>query len=198
MNERRRRAHSVLVRTRDILTERLTERILEDEQEILDDARGVDYMDDISRLYESVGSKLGQINLMIANLPVDAAPQPNPPMVKQPTGVKIPSSVPAAATPDEPRTFATFGKQIASNQIEAAAQTLSELLAISPTLALHSANCFSQQFHSDPHMIQKTMQLRAELFAANTNNCLVILDECFGLQGIEAVQVVQHLLSQVA
>jgi hypothetical protein len=91
-----------------------------------------------------------------------------------------------------------FGKQIASNQIEAAAQTLSELLAISPTLALHSANCFSQKFRSDPHTIQKTMQLRAELFAANTNNCLVILDECFGLQGIEAVQVVQHLLSQVA
>ena len=94
MNERRKRAHSILVRTRDILAERLTERILEDEQEILDDATGADYMDDIGRLYESVGSKLGQINSMIANLPTNDEPQPKPQMLKQPTAMKIPQSVP--------------------------------------------------------------------------------------------------------
>lgn len=199
MTERRKRAHSILVRTRDILAERLTERILEDEQEILEDATGTDYMDDIGRLYESIGSKLGQINSMIANLPISAEPEPKPQMVKQPAAMQMPQSVPpAASTSDEPKTFAMFGQQIASNQMESAAQTLSELLAISPELALRSANCFSQRLHADPHTVQKTMQLRAELFAGNTNNCLVILNECFGLQGIEAAQVVQHLASQVA
>ena len=78
MNDRRKRAHSILVRTRDILADRLTERVLEDEQQILDDATGEDYMDDIGRLYESVGSKLGQVNLMIANLPINEEPEQKP------------------------------------------------------------------------------------------------------------------------
>lgn len=198
MNEQRKLAHSILVRTRDILAEQLTERIVEDEQSILDDATGTDYMDDIGRLYESVGVKLGQINSMIANLPINEEPDRTPPMFKQPPAMKMAQPIPAAAGADEPKTFATFGQQVFSNEIELAAQTLSELLAISLQQALHSANCFQQKLRSDPHTIQKTMQLRAELYAGNINNCLVILHECFGLQGIEAAQVVQHLLSQVA
>ena len=199
MNERRKHALSILVRTRDILAERLTDRVLEDEQQLLDDASGADYMDDISRLYESVGNKLGQINLMIANLPVEKEPVQKPQTFKPPMAMKMPQGSPAGTSAsDAPRTFAMFGQQVASNQLETAAETLSELLAIGPEQALRSAKCFSEKLQSDPHTIQKTMQLRAELFAGNTNKCIMILSECFGLEGIEALQVVKHLFAQVA
>ena len=105
MNERRKRAHAILVRTRDILAERLTDRVLEDEQDILDDASGADYMDDISRLYESVGNKLGQVNLMIANLPVEKEPVQKSQTFKPPMA--------AGANSDAPKTFAMFGQQVA-------------------------------------------------------------------------------------
>ena len=190
MNERRKRAHAILVRTRDILAERLTDRVLEDEQDILDDASGADYMDDISRLYESVGNKLGQVNLMIANLPVEKEPVQKSQTFKPPMA--------AGANSDAPKTFAMFGQQVASNQIESAAETLSELLAIGPEQALRSASHFGQKLRTDPQTIQKTMQLRAEIYAGNTNKCIMILSECFDVDGPEALQVVQHLLSQVA
>jgi len=104
----------------------------------------------------------------------------------------------AGATSDAPKTFAMFGQQVASNQIETAAETLSELLAIGPKQALRSANHFGQKLRTDPHTIQKTMQLRAEIYAGNTNKCIMILSECFDVEGAEALQVVQHLLAQVA
>ena len=67
----RNRAIQILTEAREILAERLTERVLDSAEEILSDARGESYMNDIDAVYEQVGLKLSHITQMLANLPVE-------------------------------------------------------------------------------------------------------------------------------
>jgi hypothetical protein len=67
----RNRAIQILTEAREILAERLTERVLESAEEILSDARGDSYMHDIDAVYEQVGLKLSHITQMLANLPIE-------------------------------------------------------------------------------------------------------------------------------
>jgi hypothetical protein len=70
MNDRA-RATDVLREARAILAERLTEKILEQREELLDDARGDSYMNEIESLYEQVGMKLSHVSQMLSNLPAE-------------------------------------------------------------------------------------------------------------------------------
>jgi hypothetical protein len=65
----------VLRQAKAILADRLTEKILEQAEEILADARGDSYMNEIESLYEQVGLKLTHVSQMLSNLP---APEPEP------------------------------------------------------------------------------------------------------------------------
>jgi len=75
MNERA-RAAEILREARAILAARLTEKIVEQRDELLDDARGDSYMSEIESLYEQVGMKLSHVSQMLSNLPVEEPPQP--------------------------------------------------------------------------------------------------------------------------
>lgn len=68
MNERK-RALEVLREAKAILAERLTEKVSEQAEEILADARGDSYMNEIESLYEQVGLKLTHVSQMLSNLP---------------------------------------------------------------------------------------------------------------------------------
>jgi len=70
MNERL-RASEILREARAILAERLTEKILDGREDLLDDARGDSYMNEIESLYEQVGMKLSHVSQMLSNLPAD-------------------------------------------------------------------------------------------------------------------------------
>src|SRR4051812_30529986 len=70
MNDRS-RATEILQKARDILAERLTELVLEQREELLDDARGDSYMNEIESLYEQIGVKLSHVGQMLSNLPAD-------------------------------------------------------------------------------------------------------------------------------
>src|SRR5688572_29461970 len=68
MSERT-RALEVLQQARETLSARLTELVLEQADDILADARGDSYMNEIDSLYDQVGIKLAHISQMISNLP---------------------------------------------------------------------------------------------------------------------------------
>src|SRR5581483_5060539 len=70
MNDRQ-RATDILKNARNILAERLTELVLEQRDELLDDARGDSYMNEIESLYEQIGVKLSHVGQMLSNLPAD-------------------------------------------------------------------------------------------------------------------------------
>ena len=68
MNERT-TAIDVLRQARAILADRLTELVAEQADEILADARGESYMNEIDSIYDQVGLKLAHVSQMLANLP---------------------------------------------------------------------------------------------------------------------------------
>jgi hypothetical protein len=68
MNERT-TATDVLRQARAILADRLSEMVAEQAEEILADARGESYMNEIDSIYEQVGLKLAHVSQMLANLP---------------------------------------------------------------------------------------------------------------------------------
>jgi hypothetical protein len=65
----RQRAQDVLRQAREILAERLTELVISQGEEILADARGESYMNEIESLYEQVGMKLAHLGQIISHLP---------------------------------------------------------------------------------------------------------------------------------
>jgi hypothetical protein len=82
----RARAIEILREARAVLAERLTEMVLDQADEILADARGDSYMNEIESLYEQIGVKLTHVGQMLSNLPAEqvvpetmtAAAQHNP------------------------------------------------------------------------------------------------------------------------
>ncbi len=63
------RAIEILKEARTILAERLTEMVLEQREELLEDARGESYMNEIESLYDQLGHKLSHVSQMLSNLP---------------------------------------------------------------------------------------------------------------------------------
>src|SRR5204862_7945554 len=70
MNDRA-RAAEILRKARAILAERLTDKILEQREDLLDDAPGDSYMSEIESLYAHVGMKLSHVRQMLSNLPAE-------------------------------------------------------------------------------------------------------------------------------
>lgn len=73
MNDRQ-RAHDILHEAKQALAQRMTEMVLESGDDILADARGDSYMNEIESLYEQVGMKLAHVSQMLSNLPVETVP----------------------------------------------------------------------------------------------------------------------------
>lgn len=63
------RAIEILKQARTVLAERLTEMVLDQSEELLNDARGDSYMNEIETLYEQIGHKLTHIGQMLSSLP---------------------------------------------------------------------------------------------------------------------------------
>jgi hypothetical protein len=76
MNDRA-RASEILRKARAILAERLTERINDQAEDLLDDARGDSYMNEIESLYDELGTKLAHVSQMLSTLPAEE-PQVQP------------------------------------------------------------------------------------------------------------------------
>lgn len=68
MNDRT-HAQEILRQAREILAQRLTELVRDQAEEILADARGESYMNEIESLYEQVGMKLAHLGQILSHLP---------------------------------------------------------------------------------------------------------------------------------
>ena len=98
----------------------------------------------------------------------------------------------------KPADFALFGRQIAANDIDGAGRTLAELLEVDQKLAHQCATSFRERLNEDPTTIQKAMLLRTKLMTDEKNDSLMILWDCFRLQGPQAVEVMQTLKTRLA
>jgi len=218
------RALEILREARDLLAQRLTERVLESGEALLDDARGDSYLGDIESIYDQFGLKLAHLNQLINNLPVEmAAPPPGPisdpppvppeeaapvqeiiltkppaitgPLIIAPPALPGPMLVEdAVATP----TLPLFAAQIRDDNLRDAARTLSVLLDISEARGMQCVRIFHRRWNEDETFVLKALQLRGEVIAGSYNAALMILAECFGLVGIEAIGVLQALRNRLS
>jgi hypothetical protein len=222
MNDRA-RAIAILRQARDALADRLTERVLQSKDEILEDAHGLSYVGGIEAIYEDLGSRLSHIGAMLNSLPptedgsfsahtaqagpiddpraaatvLDTATDYNPIRVEMPA-LPAPQTVQQLALPSATVTFRTFAAQIQSSDLDAAGQSLADLLAIDSARARRCAETFLENLGRDNELLLKAMSLRKQLAAGSSSAALVLLSECFGLQGPEALSVFQHLRNRFA
>lgn len=222
----RERALDILREARDLLAQRLAERVLDAEEGLLDDARGDSYLSDIETIYDQFGAKLMHLNQMINNLPqeTETAPpeqegcgaaefvEPQPAeaaadeMAASHTAaltgplVVVPRALPAPRLVDDREvpvpSFATFVAQIRGDELRDAARTLSILLALSEARGMQCVRVFTRRWEDDEAFLLKALQLRGEVIGSSYNSALMLLAECFGLVGIEAIGVLQTLRSK--
>ena len=168
----------------------------------------------IEQVHDQIATRLGNINAMLSQLSlgeatagiVDSEPPPLAPEDVQRFAI-VANSI-ETPIPDEPNVgghaetlpggrFERFVRQVEDNDLEAASQTLTELLEVDPRQALRCAERFRQQFERSPTLTAKSEQLRRELAGGQVNGPLMLLWECFGLQGPQAVEALQALRSQL-
>ena len=75
---------------------------------------------------------------------------------------------------------------------------MAELLEVNQKLGRKCAVSFRDRCNEDPTIIQKAMLLRTKLIAGENNDSLMILWDCFRLQGLQAVEVLQSLKARLA
>lgn len=251
MNDRA-RAISVLQQARDILAERLTERILESRDSILEDALGLSYSSEIDAVQEQIGMRLNNVHMLLNNLPpMDDAPSatdedeessspiaigyepesPQSPAIEMPgntfyadstlhemkvhdmkeSAVVVASSQSTAPQPIagqslvpqvqtsqsalQPQTisFQAFAERVLANDVEGAGTVLAGLFDVSGPRGRDCAKRFQEQLAERPQFLQKAMGLRSELASGSVNGALLVLWECFGLQGLESIAALQAL-----
>lgn len=216
MNDRA-RAFAILKQAREILLTRLTERVLDSEESILEDARGESYMGEIDSLYDQIGTPLVHLTQILSNLPVEEDVQVHdthtvhatahsyaeivPPAWPDVPALPAPrSSAVAEAIGEElmsPISFQTFAAQIQAEDLVGAGESLAFLFDLSPQRAMRCAEHFLQQMREDPDFFVKAMQLRRELASGSHNGAIMLLFQCFGLSGVESVGVYQVLKTRL-
>lgn len=229
-------ALAILKRAREALLARLTEAILDQEEELMADAEGDSFLSEIETLYERMGSKLAHLNQMIANLPPEPTetelPEEDEPYFRHdapaaeqhPRLPHFPFPISAAATrpvPNErpvPRerhlpgarpvpqdladviglpapgapmpkasAFGRFVTYIELGQVDNAGDLIGQLLGLSPHVGQTCAQVFAARYETDPGVVIKAMRIRQELSHQRYNDALLLIHECFGLQGIDAM-----------
>jgi hypothetical protein len=242
MNDRA-RAISVLQQARDILAERLTERVLESRDAILEDALGLSYSSEIDAVQEQIGMRLNNVHMLLNNLPpLEDAPAPTDEEDEQsPTGpiaigyepeqaassvielpagtfytessahemqetamvvatsqTSLPTTAAAAQAPvvQPVISFQAFAERVLANDVEGAGAVLAGLFDVSGVRGRDCARRFQEQLAERPQMLQKAMGLRGELSSGSVNGALLVLWECFGLQGLESLAALQALKSR--
>jgi hypothetical protein len=219
----RARAIGLLQQARDILVERLTERLLEGRDAILEDALGMSYSSEIDAIQEQIGQRLNHVNLMLNNLPaVDEAPPPRAedvvplapapvlgyePSMPEPAPTAAPvQSAPAPSVifvgahgePMPSPDLHDFLRFVFAGDLDRAAVVLVPLLDVPLERARQCADRFRDQVRERPQLLQRAMELRQELAAGSINGTLILLWECFGLQGLESIAALQSLRTHLA
>ena len=217
MNDRA-KAISVLRDARKRLAVRLTERILESSDEILEDADGLRYIGGIEEVYDQLGSRLNHVSAMLQSLPpsddgptssqtapmsdsddvpptsvLDTNDKPGESANNSFPALPAPQTIQQLAAPSQTISFRTFGLQVQMGDTEGAGRSLTELFSLSPERGLTCAQFFANKLTVNPNLVAQAMSIRHELAGGSMNASMMLLYECFGLQGPESIHVVQTL-----
>jgi hypothetical protein len=222
MNQRE-QAIRILRRTRDVLVQRLSERILDAEEEILAEAEGHSFLSEIETIYDQIGLRLVHVNQMLAHLP---AREPAPAEEAQPAGDLLRPSpaderaAPAAAggecsissflalpAPGETRTAAgslatstllMFAVHARRGDLETGALSLESLFGFSRDRALAATRVFHAHCTRDASYVENAARLQNYLEAEALSRAFGVMCESFGLSGGEALSALMWWRTRTA
>jgi len=221
MNERS-LALSILQKARDALSQRLTERVIESQDEIQSDAEGGSYLSEIETIYEQIGGRLAHLNAMLSNLPpVESAPTTADASASEiiyadlaaayPTGLDLEATAPVALlglpapstaeeSPVKPlaETFQNIVLYVRAGDLDTAGRMIAEVFDIKPSQERRGASAFARQLVSYPELALRSEELGFSLGGTNEYAAATLLGECFEFQAIEALSLVRGLKSRAA
>jgi hypothetical protein len=206
----------LLCEARDILTARLVERVNEAGDNLLDDARGESYGGEIELLFEQIGNRLNQVNVMLSALPsfseastIDAdaaAGRDIPSAANSRTQIVSAGANPAVATSSFELGFELAGavaslspewdqfrRQILADDLDAAGRTLTNLLDVTPARGRQCVQRFTEAIAEDPQWPHRLASLSNALKHGSAHDSLVLLWDLFGLQGAESLLALHTL-----
>ncbi len=220
--EEQARAAAILKRARDLLLERLTERVVEDQDAILEDALGMSYTSEIDHIYEQVGIKLAHVNSMLSQMPHTETKNSEAASTDEAVSIHVGNaessedghqeiaildeSAAASATwtvsPPEgeysaevspPLNFHALAIHTQVNDLEAAAHALQKYFGLDEKRAWTCAQYFQNRFSETPEILQEAMEIRNALESQRYPHVLRLLSKCFDLRGPEALAVLKSL-----
>ncbi len=214
-------AISILQKARDALSERLTQRIVESEDEISSDAEGGSYLSEIETIYDQIGGRLAHLNAMLSNLPPTASSVPADATVSEiiyadlasayPSGLDLEASNPApllalpAPANTDPRPqlqalaeeFANIVTLVQEGDLASAGRLISELFDVKPSQARRGALALARQIVDSPDLVRRVADLARSLNEANEYSTATLLSECFEFQAIESLAIVRALKRRI-
>jgi hypothetical protein len=96
-----------------------------------------------------------------------------------------------------PISFQSFAERIMANDVDGAGIVLAGLFDVTVDRGRQCARRFQEQLSDRPQFLQKAMGLRHELASGSINGSLILLWECFGLQGPESLSALQSLKARM-
>jgi hypothetical protein len=94
-------------------------------------------------------------------------------------------------------TFELFARQVLCDDLEWAGRSLAVLFAVDEDLGRRCAVEFHRRLGQSPEAMTRLLQLRRELLEGSINGPLKLLAECFGLEGLESLSVLQTLRARL-
>jgi hypothetical protein len=221
--DERAQAIRILRKTRDVLVQRLSERILESEEEILAEAEGHSFLSEIETIYDQIGLRLVHVNQMLAHLPAEAAPveevRPAAADILQPglaeertqsaasTSEFSISSFLALPAPSDAKTVAgnlatstllMFAVHARRGDLETGALSLESLFGLSRDRALAATRVFHAHCTRDSSYVENAARLQNYLEAEALSRAFGVMCESFGLSGGEALSALMWWRTRTA
>lgn len=216
MNDRD-EAIDVLKQARDTLARQLMNRVLESQDEILEEANGVSYGGQIESIFENFGARLANVNSMLSQLQMlddeevlESGTSFSPDDASRPNSYETTATVADTLTPPEiaaadeilavaeqhlhphdqdSATWESFIEHVRRQHHEAAVMALAEIFELNPARAEACVTRFTELCAADSSLLSRAHQMRHQLRTSSMGETLAMLRRLFGLQGSEATGV---------
>ena len=90
-------------------------------------------------------------------------------------------------------TFRDFAMAIQGGDTVGAGNILSKLLDASDAAGQMAASYFNSKLEFEPDLFSDVMRIRKEILEGRDNSALVLIDTCFKLSGLEALQALESM-----